>query len=240
MTDQGSSSVDRAAPDQLAPDQLALDLLMERLGYRFGNRALLIEALTHPSYTDGSGRIPNNQRLEFLGDRVIGLVIADALFTAMAAEREGQLTRRYADCVENSRLARIARDLEIGRFLKVQPNTNLAETDKVLADALEAVIGAIWRDGGMEAASGVIASIWGDMITGEATVAKDNKTRLQEYALDRKMGLPKYAIIDRTGPDHEPIFTVSVTLGEASLTATGMSKRSAEQQAAALMLEKIR
>jgi len=221
-------------------DTAALDKLMERLGYRFGNTALLIEALTHPSFMSGNGDTANNQRLEFLGDRVIGLVIADALFTAMAAEREGQLTRRYADCVENSRLARIARDLEIGRFLKVQPNTSLSETDKVLADALEAVIGAIWRDGGMDAARRVISSIWGEKITGEATVAKDNKTRLQEYALDRKMGLPKYAIIDRTGPDHEPLFTVSVRLGEEEITATGMSKRSAEQHAAALMLEKIR
>jgi len=212
---------------------------MERLGYQFTNETLLDEALTHPSFMTNRSDITNNQRLEFLGDRVIGLVIADALFTAMSSEREGQLTRRYADCVENSRLASIARDLDIGRFLRTQPNTSLAETDKVLADALEAVIGAVWRDGGMDAARRVITAIWGDMITGGATVAKDNKTRLQEYALDHKLGLPKYAIIGRKGPDHEPTFIVSVTLGDEALVASGMSKRSAEQKAAALMLEKI-
>jgi len=212
---------------------------MERLSYQFKNEALLDEALTHPSFMPTATDISNNQRLEFLGDRVIGLVIADALFTAMGSEREGQLTRRYADCVENSRLARIARDLDIGKFLKTQPNTSLSETDKVLADALEAVIGAIWRDGGMDAARRVITSIWGDMILGEATVAKDNKTRLQEYALDHKLGLPKYTIVDRKGPDHEPTFTVSVALDGEVVVATGMSKRGAEQKAAALMLEKI-
>jgi len=218
----------------------AFERLMDELGYRFKDIRILEEALTHPSFVIVEASAGNNQRLEFLGDRVIGLVIADALFTAMSKEREGQLTRRYADCVENAKLASIARDLEIGAALKVQPNTSLAKTDKVLADALEAVIGAIWRDGGIVAAQQVITKIWGDMITGSDRAEKDSKTQLQELALDRKTGLPKYAIVDRHGPDHKPVFTVSVNFDGQELTATGMSKRSAEQRAAALMLEHLK
>ena len=142
---------------------------MQRLDYQFKNPDLMNEALLHPSVAPSNKNALNNQRLEFLGDRVIGLVIADALFAATHDEREGHLTRRYADCVENARLAKIARELEIGGALVVQHNTSLADKDKVLADALEALIGAIWRDGGIDAARLVIFKIWGDLIATDSS-----------------------------------------------------------------------
>ncbi|MCE2516671.1 MAG: ribonuclease III [Alphaproteobacteria bacterium] len=213
--------------------------LEERLGHRFTDRDIYDEALTHPSTMTTRGPQLNNQRLEFLGDRVIGLVIADALFASTDKEREGHLTRRYADCVENARLAQIARELDMGPALHVQANTNLADTDKVLADALEAVIGAIWRDGGMDAARRVIYSIWGEMITADQDDAKDHKTRLQEHAHRVHVAPPKYTIIDRKGPDHAPVFTINVQCADRDAQATGPSRRQAEQNAAATWLEEL-
>ena len=226
MTDEGNITEARAA-------------LLDQLGYRFRDESLIDEALTHPSMAVIDPGRSHYQRLEFLGDRVLGLVIADSLFSLVDDEREGLLTRRYAECVENAALARVARDLGIGPALRVQPNTNLAETDKVLADALEAMIGAIWRDGGMEAVRPVILSIWGNLMETGST-RKDSKSALQEYALERKMGLPVYEVVDRSGPDHAPQFVIAVSLGEWRLEAKGASKRQAEQQAASLMLEEIR
>lgn len=214
----------------------ARNTLLGRLGYRFKTTALIDEALTHPSLSTIEPDRRHNQRLEFLGDRVIGLVIADSLFGQIEDEREGLLTRRYAECVENAALARIARDLGIGPALAVQPNTSLADTDKVLADALEALIGAIWRDGGMEAVRPVILAIWGELMEGGGH-GKDAKSRLQEFALEKKMGLPAYAVLDRKGPDHAPEFIVSVSVKGTSAEATGPTKRQAEQRAATRLLE---
>ena len=213
--------------------------LVKRIGYEFSNPALLNEALLHPSVVPTNKTAMNNQRLEFLGDRVIGLVIADALFSATDAEREGHLTRRYADCVENARLAKIARDLEIGAALLVQSNTNLSDKDKVLADALEALIGAIWRDGGIDAARRVIFSIWGDLIANESGAAKDFKTQLQEYAHQHNLAMPKYSITNRSGPDHALIFTIKVDCAGRDAEADGTSRRSAEQKAAEKWLKEI-
>ena len=226
MTDEGSITEARAA-------------LLDQLGYRFRDESLIDEALTHPSMAVIDPGRSHYQRLEFLGDRVLGLVIADSLFSLVDDEREGLLTRRYAECVENAALARVARDLGIGPALRVQPNTNLAETDKVLADALEAMIGAIWRDGGMAAVRPVILSIWGNLMETGST-RKDSKSALQDSALERKMGLPVYDVVVRSGPDHAPQFVIAVSLGEWRLEAKGASKRQAEQQAASLMLEEIR
>lgn len=213
--------------------------LEERLGHHFNDKDLLAEALTHPSAMATQGPQVNNQRLEFLGDRVVGLVIADALFASTDQEREGHLTRRYADCVENARLAQIARDLDIGSALAVQANTSLADTDKVLADALEALIGAVWCDAGIDAARRVIFGVWGSLITEESTDAKDFKTQLQEHAHRVHISTPKYTIIDRTGPDHAPIFTIKVACGGRDASAEGTSRRLAEQNAAAAWLEDL-
>ena len=222
----------------LTPEIIAArTALQDKLGYQFKDQMLLAEALTHPSAIRQNQDIKHNQRLEFLGDRVVGLVIADTLFSSTDQEREGVLTRRYADCVENARLGQIARGLDIGSAMMVQSNTALNDVDKVLADALEALIGAVWRDGGMDAARRVILKIWGPLIDGHASDIKDSKTRLQEYAHKMKIAVPKYKIVDRSGPDHAPVFTVMVTCGEYEATSEGSSKRLAEQAAADLWLD---
>ena len=212
---------------------------MDRLGYQFTKPDLLNEALLHPSVVPTNMAALNNQRLEFLGDRVIGLVIADALFSATDDEREGHLTRRYADCVENARLAKIARDLDIGSALVVQQNTSLADKNKVLADALEALIGAIWRDGGIDAARRVIFSIWGDLIANDSSAAKDFKPHLQEFAHQHHVPMPKYTITDRTGPDHALVFTITVDCDGRTASAEASSRRAAEQKAAETWLKEM-
>lgn len=221
------------APTSLPAKTIAAqNALEETLGYHFNNRDLLTEALTHPSAIKTNQHAVHNQRLEFLGDRVIGLVIADALFGSTDREREGVLTRRYADCVENARLCKIARDLDIGPALLVQDNSNLGNVDKVLADALEALIGAVWRDGGMDAARRVILTIWGPLMDQNINDVKDYKTRLQEFAHKHGIAVPKYKIINREGPDHAPSFTIIVSCGQHEIEAKGSSKRQAEQSAA--------
>ena len=217
----------------------ARNRLLERIGYEFKDQGLLEEALSHPSINaENRGRV-NNQRLEFLGDRVIGLIMADALFGSISGEREGSLTRRYADCVENSRLAEIARNLDLAPALETMPNTAEAKTDKVLADALEALMGAIWRDGGVEAVRPVIMGIWSDLLNEGTSKVKDSKSRLQEYAMEHKLPMPQYRMVERSGPDHAPQFIISVSFDGRSTKAAGTSKRQAEQEAAKLMLAQI-
>jgi ribonuclease-3 len=213
--------------------------LQDRIGYHFDDEDLLTEALTHPSILKQEKSLKHNQRLEFLGDRVIGLVIADILFSSTDQEREGVLTRRYARHVENARLGVIARDLQLGPALLVQSNTTLSDTDSVLADALEALIGAIWRDGGMDAARRVILAIWGTLRDDDITAIENFKTDLQEHAHRHKLNPPEYEIIDRHGPEHALEFTVCVSCGGDDATATGTSKRQAEQAAAEAWLNQF-
>ena len=209
--------------------------LADRLGHRFKDGGLLDQALTHSSLEDLEPGLAHNQRLEFLGDRVIGLVVADSLFSRLSDGREGVLTARHHECVSNRTLARLARDIGVGDALDAQPGTSLADTDTVLADALEAVIGAIWRDGGMEAARKAILRVWGEVLDGDGD-GKDSKTRLQEHALGRRLGLPVYELVGRLGPDHAPEFRVAVTLEGRRAEGTGPSKREAEQVAASALL----
>ena len=208
--------------------------LLRCLGYDFTDTALLDAALSHSSIEP----IANNERLEFLGDRVIGLVIADALFGLAPNASEGELSRRYSDCVDNRQLAKIARGIGLGGCLSVQLGTDLADQDKVLADALEALLGAIWRDGGMDAVRPVVMGIWADLITASARgEIKDSKTRLQEHAHRHHLPLPDYSIIGRSGTEHQPIFTIEVTCGNRTAKGVGNSKQLAEKRAAAAWLE---
>lgn len=226
----------RTKPDLHENIIAAHKALEDKINYQFIDKALLIEAMTHPSIlagkTNKTSPGSNNQRLEFLGDRVINLIIADAIFTQMINEREGVLTRLYHDCVDNVTMAELARQLSLGNALLVQENTDLANTDKVLADALEALIGAIWRDGGYSEASRVVLSIWQKKLTSGFKVEKDAKSRLQEYALKHFAVLPEYEVIHITGPSHQPEFTVAVNLDDLSSDAIGSSRRQAEQNAA--------
>lgn len=228
----------KAAPSSLPKDVAhARKKLLEELGYRFTDQSLFDEALIHPSMTESGAGQMNNQRLEFLGDRVIGLVIADTLFGATDQEREGHLTRRYAACVNNAQLAELARKLNLGEALLTPPKNNLNDSDKVLADALEALIGAVWRDGGMQAVRPLILKIWADLLNASQDDVKDHKTQLQEHAHRLKIPLPEYTIIEQSGSDHAPLFKIRLSCAGRDVEATGPSHRLAEQNAAALWLE---
>jgi ribonuclease-3 len=218
-----------------------LQALQKRLGYRFADPGLLRRALTHGSVTRAGGE--DNQRLEFLGDRVLGLVMAEALLEADRSATEGQLAPRYNALVRKEACAEVAQRLEIGAALKLGRSEQLSggrRKTALLGDAMEAVIAAIYRDGGYDAARGFILRHWAGLIDTVEEDAKDAKTALQEWAQARGLPPPSYAETAREGPDHAPTFTITVTLasGEAQ-DATAGSKRQAEQSAAKALLARL-
>ncbi len=226
------------------------------VGHRFACPALLLQALTHPSAADG--RRPNNQRLEFLGDSVLGMVVAEALFRGEPTAAEGLLSRRRATLVGRLHLASVAEQIGLGPLLVLGPALTShklapATWQTVLADALEAVIGALYLDGGLAATrpfiEGSVLTPDGDAATAsdetpsEPTAGsgnRDAKTRLQELAQATGPAKPTYTVVGRTGPDHAPLFTVAVALGDETLaTGTGASRKAAEQAAATLALTRL-
>lgn len=213
----------------------------DALGYQFTDPSLLEEALTHRSVV--SGRIIGYERLEFLGDRVLGLVVADMLMEAFPDENEGALARRLAALVREKTLAAVARDIGLGAELRLGPSeaeSGARENDALLADACEAMIAAIYRDGGLAPARRFIERHWSDRLAAEVAPPHDAKSALQEWAQARALPLPVYRVVEREGPDHAPLFTVSVEVeGRPPASATGPSKRVAEQAAARALLEAI-
>lgn len=198
-------------------------------------------ALTHSSMS-GPGR-EDNQRLEFLGDRVLGLVMAEALLASDTGASEGQLAPRYNALVRKETCADIARELDIGAALKLgrsEQKSGGRRKQALLGDAMEAVIAAIYLDGGFEVAQDLLLKFWGNRVANVEADARDPKTSLQEWAQARGMTPPAYAQLDRSGPDHAPEFTIQVSLqsGETA-KATAGSKRQAEQIAAKLLLETL-
>ena len=212
--------------------------LEARLGYTFRDKELLEEALTHVSVSLPGGK--SYQRLEYLGDRVLGLVIAELLFETFPKASEGELSRRLADLVRKETCADIARGWGLGDFIRLgegERRTGARKRDAVLGDACEAVLGAVFRDGGFVAAEALIRTHWEARMHAPSVVLKDSKTRLQEFAQARGLAIPVYADIRRTGPDHAPQFEVAVTVqGYADALATGPSKRLAERAAAEVWL----
>lgn len=211
---------------------------LQTLGYRFRDRALLIEALTHRSA--GSR---NNERLEFLGDALLGFVIAEALYGRFPQADEGQLTRLRAGLVNKETLARIARELSLGEWLRLgegELKSGGFRRDSILANALEALIGAIFLDGGMEACRDRVQAIFSTALAAVSPDAaeKDPKTRLQEFLQARHLPLPVYRTVSMEGEPHECTFTVecnSPGLASPAL-GSGHSRRRAEQEAAARAL----
>lgn len=212
-----------------------------RLGHDFARPDLLVRALTHGSMS-GPGR-PDNQRLEFLGDRVLGLVMAEALLTADRAATEGQIAPRFNALVRRETCAEVARDLDLGAALKLgrsEMTSGGRRKEALLADAMEAVIAAVYLDGGLDAARAVVLRLWGDRIGQVAEDARDPKTALQEWAQGRGETPPVYAEIAREGPDHAPRFTIEVRLASGPTErATAGSKRMAEQAAARALLARL-
>jgi ribonuclease III len=210
-----------------------------RLGHDFADPALFVEAMTHPSMAGGT----HNQRLEFLGDRVLGLVIAEVLLAQDRAADEGTLAPRLNALVRKETCAQVAAEIDLGAALRMgrsEMQTGGRRKTAILGDAMEAVIAAVYLDGGLEAARALIERHWDARIRGASAQAPDAKTALQEWAQARGLKPPAYLDRERTGPDHAPSFTVEARLEDGrAATGAASSKRAAQQQAAATLLAKL-
>jgi ribonuclease III len=210
------------------------------LQYGFVEKGRLELALTHSSLKQSKSD-PSYERLEFLGDRVLALVIAELLLEEFPKSAEGKLAPRLATLVSGATLADVARSVSLGGFIRMTDGEASAGTNtrnSVLADCCEAVIGALYMDGGLEAAGAFIRRVWGPLIKEvEPRVAK---TELQEWLQGRGLPLPEYNVVERTGPSHNPEFTVELSVaGQKPVCAIGTSKRAAELAAAGIMLKQI-
>lgn len=215
--------------------------LEERLGHRFNDRDLLACALTHVSAAVGAAARPRTyQRLEFLGDRVLGLAIADMLIAAYPEASEGELSRRLSELVRRETCAEVAMAWDVGAYLRLgagELRSGGSRNRAILADVCEALIGAAFLDGGYEAAKGVVARGFADQIATPRRPLRDPKTALQEWAQGQGMPTPAYRLIEQTGPDHAPLFQVETSVGTLTgATGSGATKRAAEQDAAQNLL----
>ncbi|MEQ9333532.1 ribonuclease III [Thalassobaculum sp.] len=215
--------------------------LAELLGHTFNHADILRRAVTHASAEPRAWNA--YERLEFLGDRVLALILAEHLLDRFPHEREGSIAKRHVSLVRRETLAEVAHSIDLGRYLIVSRGEDEAgarASDTILSDAMEAVIGALYLDGGLEAARRFILRYWNPVLELDQRPPQDPKTALQEWAQGRRLPLPVYATVVQTGPAHAPEFTVEVRVeGLAPQRAIGKSKRLAEQSAAAAMLEAI-
>ena len=221
------------------------------VGHVFERPALLAEALTHRSAAHG-GRtlrrqerrgVGSNERLEFIGDRVLGLIVAEWLIERFPLEQEGELGRRFAQLVSRPVLAEIAVGLGLEAALSMAPNEMRAGVGglaNTLADAIEAAIGALYLDAGLEPARRFVRGAWGTAMEGQVVPPKDAKTALQEWMMARGLPLPAYEVREQSGPSHAPAFVVEVSGAGQSAQGAAGSKREAERVAAAALLERLR
>lgn len=223
--------------DQIADLEGALE-------YSFTSPELLILALTHSSMAKSRAeRDQTNQRLEFLGDRVLGLVIAGMIYEVFPNEEEGAMARRHTALVRKETLARVALELGLGDYIMMAPSEEDGggrANAALLADTCEAIIAALFLDGGLGTAEGFIRAHWTKLMAEDLKPPKDAKTALQEYAQSKGLQLPIYREISRDGPPHDPVFTIEVLLNEnVSMTGKAGSKRHAEQKAASALLHHL-
>lgn len=223
--------------------KLSADLIsfQNRLGYTFDDPSLLTEAVTHSSMSSQTRR--DNQRLEFLGDRVLGLIIAHALFEKYIEAKEGILAPRFNTLVRKETCAEVAQQIDLGSVLKLGRSEMVSggrRKEALLGDAMEAIIAAIYIDGGLGTAEKTILTLWGQHIEAVKSDARDAKTALQEWAQARGLKPPIYETMSRKGPDHAPIFEIEVCLetGEKQQASAG-TKRKAEQAAANALLQDL-
>jgi ribonuclease-3 len=221
----------------------ALTGLEQRIGYSFVDRTLLERALTHSSVGDGAVKVRHNERLEFLGDRVLGLLASERLLELFPECREGDLSPRLANLVNGKACARVARLLGLGEVLRMSASANrmgVRSNDGVLGDAVEALMAAIYIDGGLGTARAFFLSAWEvEFSLLDTPRSKDAKTRLQEWAMGLKLAVPTYSVVAQVGPDHAPRFTVEVQVrGFEPERGEGASRREAEKAAALVMLLK--
>ena len=216
--------------------KISISNLEKKLKLKFINQKILIKCLTHKSYNSEI----NNEKIEFLGDRVLGLVIAKKLLEIYPEEKEGILDKKFASLVNKKRCLEIAKKIELEKYILIfNPNNKkITIEDKVIADCLEALVGAIYLDKGLNYAEKFILNHWSEHITASVITQIDAKTKLQEYSLKNFKVLPTYKLISNTGPRHKPLFKVAVKVKNSKFfTAQGSSKKDAEQNAASLCFE---
>ena len=209
--------------------------LEKKINFKFKDKKLLIKSLTHKSYD----KINNNEKIEFLGDRVLGLVVAKKLLEIYPNEKEGILDKKFASLVNKKTCLQVAKNIKLEKYiLTFNPkNRKIIVEDKVKADCCEALIGAIYLDKGFSAAESFILTLWKENIKNSIITQIDAKTKLQEFSLKKFKKLPTYKLISNTGPRHKPIFKIGVKLPNSRFyTAEGSSKKDAEQNAAVLCL----
>lgn len=210
------------------------------IGHRFSNKALLEAALTHVSVQDSKG---DYERLEFLGDRVLGLAVAETIFNRFPDENEGLLARRHAALVQQQTLALVAETIGLPGHLRLsagEAKSGGQEKEAILADVVEALIGAVFKDSGYLSAAGMVARLWDDLIDQQVDAPEDAKTKLQEWAQARGLPLPQYKVVAQTGDDHAPSFDMEVSIiGHGSTRAEGANKREASKAAARKFLDTL-
>jgi len=212
--------------------------LEKKLKLKFNDQQLFIKSLTHKSFDP----INNFEKIEFLGDRVLGLIIAKKLLEIYPEEKEGILDKKFASLVNKKKCLEIANGLELEKYILVfnPKNKKIKIEDKVIADCLEALLGAIYLDKGLKVTEKIILNLWKTHINASIITQIDAKTRLQEHSLKIFKQLPIYRLVSNTGPRHKPLFKVDVKLKNTKFfTANGKSKKEAEQNAATLCLESI-
>tara|TARA_Y100000992_G_scaffold232664_1_gene163637 strand:+ start:79 stop:741 length:663 start_codon:yes stop_codon:yes gene_type:complete len=219
--------------------KIDFQLLEKKLKINFKNKDLLIKSLTHKSFNKEN----NNEKIEFLGDRVLGLVMAKKLLEIYPDEREGALDKKFASLVNRKTCLEIAKKIELDKFIltyNVRDKKNYIQ-DKVIADSCEALIGSIYLDKGYQVVEKIILDLWSEHIKKSVITQIDAKTKLQEHSLKKFKKLPLYKVISNKGPRHKPIFKVGVKLSNTKFfIADGKSKKDAEQNAAILCLKNIK
>ena len=210
--------------------------LENSIKYSFKNKRLLESALTHKSFDPNK----NNEKLEFLGDRVLGLIIAKILLDKYPDEKEGIIDKKFANLVNKRTCVNIAKKLNLKKFLYLgASHKNLERSaDKIVADCLEAIVGAVYLDGGLKQSEKFILNLWEKFILESVITLIDSKTKLQEYSLKKYKKLPKYTFFKKTGPQHKPIFKTEVEIPlSKKIVGEGTSKKNAQQNAAAKLIK---
>ena len=210
--------------------------LEKKINFKFKDKKLLIKSLTHKSYD----KVQNNEKIEFLGDRVLGLVIAKKLLEIYPNEKEGILDKKFASLVNKKTCLQIGKNIKLEKYILTfnTKNKKISVEDKVIADCCEALIGAIYLDKGFSAVENLILTLWKENIKNSVVTQIDAKTKLQEFSLKKFKKLPTYKLISNTGPRHKPLFKVGVKLPNSKYyISVGTSKKDAEQNAAILCLD---
>ncbi len=219
-----------------------LESLFYKIKYNFKNIIFCVNALTHSSY-DSKNYKTNYQRLEFLGDRVLGLIISEAVFKRFKNEEEGKLSKRFSDLVSKKTLIEVSKEIELQNTINTSKEyiDKIKITDSMLADSLEALIGAIYIDSNFEEVKKVVLNLWSKKLSSQEKPPVDAKSFLQEWCLSKKKKIPVYKILEKSGPDHKPTFLVELRIENfQKVQGEGSTKKKAEIDAAQKIIEKIK